>query len=39
MAKMANIDELARLLKGQDDIVLIGHLSPDGDATGSCLAL
>lgn len=39
MAKRVTIDQLASWIKEQDDIVLIGHVSPDGDATGSCLAI
>lgn len=34
----ATIDALATWLKAHDDFVLIGHVSPDGDATGSCMA-
>lgn len=39
MAVRATIDQLAGWLEKQEDIVLIGHVSPDGDTTGSCLAL
>ena len=39
MASRVTIDQLARWLKDRDDIVLLGHVSPDGDATGACLAL
>ena len=39
MANRVTIDELARCLKTQDDIVLMGHIFPDGDATGSNLAV
>ena len=39
MATRATIEELARWLKARDDILLLGHVSPDGDAVGSCLAV
>lgn len=39
MAANITIDALAQWLKDQDDILLLGHVSPDGDATGSCLAI
>ena len=39
MTVRATIDELAAWLKAQDEIVLLGHVSPDGDAAGSCLAM
>lgn len=38
MTRRATIDQLAAWLKERDDFVLIGHVSPDGDAAGSCLA-
>lgn len=34
----ATIEALAAWLKEHDDYVLIGHVNPDGDATGSCMA-
>lgn len=39
MATKATIDQLASWLKEKDDIALIGHVFPDGDTTGSCLAI
>lgn len=39
MLKRATIDELAAWLKIQDDFVIIGHIMPDGDAMGSCIAM
>ena len=39
MAKRVTIERLAAWLKEQDDILLLGHVSPDGDAAGSGLAL
>ena len=39
MTVRTTIDELAGWLKAQDEIVLLGHVSPDGDAAGSCLAI
>lgn len=39
MARRATIDELARWLKARDDVVLLGHVAPDGDAVGSNLAV
>ncbi|MBR6766876.1 MAG: bifunctional oligoribonuclease/PAP phosphatase NrnA [Clostridia bacterium] len=39
MAARTTIEALARWLKDQDDILLMGHVSPDGDTTGSCLAI
>lgn len=38
MAIRSSIDELACWLREHDDYVLIGHVSPDGDAAGSCFA-
>ncbi len=37
MEKQATIKQLAQWLKEHDDYVLIGHVYPDGDATGSCM--
>lgn len=34
----ATINELAAWLKAHDDFVLIGHVVPDGDTAGSCMA-
>ena len=39
MPNRATIEQLAAWLKTQDDIVLLGHINPDGDAVGSCFAL
>lgn len=39
MADRVTIDALAEWLKARDDILLLGHVSPDGDAVGSCLAI
>ena len=39
MTNRATIETLAGWLAAQDDIVLLGHVSPDGDTTGSCLGL
>ena len=39
MTNRATIDQLAEWLKAQDDIALLGHVSPDGDAAGSNLAV
>lgn len=36
---MAALNELAAWLKAQDDFAVLGHVNPDGDATGSCIAL
>lgn len=38
MANRVTIDQLAAWLKERDDFILIGHISPDGDAVGSCIA-
>ena len=38
MANRVTIEELAAWLAAQDDIVILGHVSPDGDASGSTLA-
>ena len=39
MAKRVTIEALADWLRDRDDVALLGHVSPDGDATGSNLAL
>ena len=39
MSQRVTIEELARWLKAQDDIVVMGHVSPDGDTAGSALAV
>lgn len=39
MSRRVTIEALAEWLKRQDDIVLLGHVSPDGDAVGSNLAV
>ena len=39
MTKRVTIEALAEWLRERDDVVLIGHLSPDGDAVGSTLGL
>ena len=39
MANRVTIEALANWLKDKDDVVLLGHESPDGDAAGSCLAM
>lgn len=39
MTSRVTIEALARWLRERDDIVLMGHQSPDGDTMGSCLAL
>ena len=39
MPKRVTIDTLARWLAAQDDVVLLGHVNPDGDAAGTCLAI
>lgn len=36
---MARTTELAAFLKAHDDFALFGHVHPDGDASGSCIAL
>ena len=33
------MNELAAWLKDQQDIAVIGHVSPDGDAVGTVLAV
>lgn len=39
MPNRATIEQLAAWLTARDDIVLLGHINPDGDAVGSCFAL
>ena len=39
MSQRATIEALAGWLMERDDILLLGHVSPDGDATGSTLGL
>lgn len=39
MPTRVTIDALAEWLLAQDDILLLGHVSPDGDAAGSNLAV
>ena len=39
MTKRVTIEALAEWLRDRDVIALMGHVSPDGDAVGSCLAL
>lgn len=39
MTNRVTIEALAQWLKARDDILLLGHISPDGDTTGSCLGL
>lgn len=39
MPTRVTIEALAQWLLARDDIALLGHVSPDGDAAGSCLAL
>ena len=39
MAKRVTIEALADWLRDKDDVLLLGHESPDGDAAGSCLAV
>jgi len=36
---MARMTELAAFLKAHDDYAIFGHVNPDGDASGSCIAL
>ena len=36
---MARMTELANFLKSHDDYAVFGHVYPDGDAAGSCIAL
>ena len=39
MTRRATIEELARWLRARDSFAVIGHVSPDGDAAGSCVAV
>lgn len=39
MSKNCTLEEIAALLLAQDKFVLCPHVSPDGDALGSTLAL
>ena len=39
MSKNCTLEEIAALLLAQDKLVLCPHVSPDGDALGSTLAL
>jgi len=39
MTKRVTIEALAEWLKARDDIALLGHVAPDGDTTGCCLAM
>ena len=39
MAHRATTDELARWLAARADFVILGHVMPDGDAMGSCIAM
>jgi len=39
MTKRVTIEALAEWLRDRDDIALMGHVSPDGDAVGCCLGL
>lgn len=39
MTKRVTFEALAQWLDGKDDIALIGHVNPDGDAVGSTLGL
>ena len=39
MAHRATTDELARWLAAREDFVILGHVMPDGDAMGSCIAM
>ncbi len=39
MAKRVTIEVLADWLREHDDYVLLGHVAPDGDATGCCLGM
>lgn len=36
---MGRLSEFAAWLKAHDDYVILGHVNPDGDASGSCIAL
>ena len=39
MPKSVTIERLAEWLAAQDDVLVLGHVSPDGDALGSTLAI
>lgn len=39
MTTRTTIEGMAEWLKGHDDFVIIGHVAPDGDTSGSCLGL
>ena len=39
MAERVTIERLAEWLRKRDEIVLLGHVNPDGDAAGCCMAL
>lgn len=39
MTTRATIETMAEWLSARDDILLLGHVNPDGDAAGSCLGL
>ena len=39
MPTRVTIEALAGWLARQDDVALLGHVNPDGDAAGSCLAV
>ncbi len=39
MTKRVTIEALADWLRDKEDVILLGHESPDGDATGSTLAM
>ena len=36
---MSQLSELAAFLKAHDDYAVLGHISPDGDTSGCCIAL
>ena len=36
---MNRLNELAAFLKAHDDYAVLGHINPDGDTSGSCIAL
>ena len=36
---MSRMTELAAFLKAHDDYAVLGHINPDGDTSGSCIAL
>lgn len=39
MANRATTDALAKWLTAREDFVILGHVMPDGDAMGSCIAM